>query len=289
MPKSNIIIACSILVVLFGIVYIWQWAVTNETVVINNNQINPSIYSAVDFAASTEKLTLPTQCFQEFQGGIVTHHDIASSLVGEFFQCISKSNAPRTIILIGPNHSQQGPPVLSASRDWHTPFGDLELDRDKMEELQGLYQVDDEALIADHSISFMIPYIKYYFPEAKVIPLLVKYSYIRSEADKGIALLKKVIDEQTFILGSLDFSHYLTKNQADKNDKISKEIVTNFDLDDVYNHADGFYDCAPGLFIILSLMQDLEHKNIIELNHANSFDFTGNPYNTTSYFSWLFS
>jgi len=280
------------LLCLAGLVIGWQAVSQTGDGSYQRIDINPSQFFPEKFYPSLETGELPDWCQNEFTAGITSHHDLASPLIGQFFRCLAERNNPQTIIIIGPNHFQQGSrAILSGKNAWQTPFGRLAVDQDKLALLSQseLLEISDQAISRDHAVSFLAPYLKYFFPEAKMVPLLLRFDYTQPEAEQGIAWLDKIIDENTFLLGSIDFSHYLSLEQAEKNDKVSQQIIDKFYLPEIYRYQDDHYDSAPGLFTILSWLSEQGMTNAYQLNHGNSFDFNQKPFNTTSYFSWLFN
>src|SRR3989339_1720794 len=63
-----------------------------------------------------QKNILPQKISSEkIVAGIVPHHFLASDMTVGFFERISRSVKPKTIILIGPNHFKQGNNSISLS------------------------------------------------------------------------------------------------------------------------------------------------------------------------------
>ncbi|MBU1149078.1 AmmeMemoRadiSam system protein B [Patescibacteria group bacterium] len=292
MKKKRLIILRVALVCLLGLLIGWQAISQEDNGAEATKQQNPSQFAPVDFWSGLEDDELPSYCQQNFRAGITSHHQLASSLIGRFFRCLGQGSNVKTFIVIGPNHFQQGSRgVLTGQNDWQTPFGNLSVNQEIIGELRqsDLIEVNDQAVAPDHAISYLTPYIKHFFPKAQIVPLLLRFDFSESEAKSLVKLLAETIDNETFILGSVDFSHYLNLDQANENDLISRDIIENFKLAEVYQHSDGFFDTAPGLFTILSLLAGQGIEQVHLLNHSNSFAFNNQPVNTTSYFSWLFN
>ncbi|MBU1036914.1 AmmeMemoRadiSam system protein B [Patescibacteria group bacterium] len=240
-----------------------------------------------------EATDLPEFCSQKFLGGITTHHDIASELIDQLFQCLKKGTNPSTIVVIGPNHYYQGfKGLLTADRNWVTEWGNLHSDKRLIGKLMqsGLLELNNQSIAKDHAFTITLPYIEQYFPNARVVPLLIKHDLSQREADFLIEQLNRSLDSNTFLLGSIDFSHYLALEKAEKHDKVSKAIIENGNLEAVYdNKGDDYFDSAPGIYIILSLIKKRGSYQPFLLNHANSVSFGTDSNSTTSYYSWLFN
>jgi len=279
-----------ILIIIAG--FVWLIADSQAVRRYNLNQkMNSSQFFSDDFYSSLNRLPITDECNKEFGAGITTHHRLASSLVDQFFRCIQKNTSPKTIILIGPNHYLGGSRgIITARNSWQTPFGNLPADSENIQNLASSIsvEVNDTVVEHDHAIAFIVPYIKYYLPQAKIIPLLLRYDFGERELDGFIEKLSGILDDNTVIIGSIDFSHYLTSAQASINDEETKQIIYARDLQEVYQNGDEHYDSAPGIFMILSLLKNENIVSTYELNHASSAEFTPATQNITTYFNWLF-
>jgi hypothetical protein len=288
--KISKIYPAVILIIIAGLV----WFIADsqaEQKYTTDQKLNSSQFFADDFYSSLNKLPIAGECDKKFSAGITTHHRLASNLVDQFFRCIQKNTSPKTVILIGPNHYLGGSRgVVTAQNDWQTPFGNLAADTEEILDLLSSISVEinDQAVERDHAVSFIIPYIKYYLPQVKIVPLLLRYDFTERELDGFIGKLSANLNAETIIIGSIDFSHYLTSEQALINDEETKQIIATRDLVKVYQNGDEHYDSAPGIYLILSLLNKINVASTYELNHASSSEFTGAEQNITTYFNWLF-
>ena len=127
------------------------------------------------------------------RGGIVPHHLLAGSMIADFFSTVSKSN-PDVVIIIGPNHSGEGVNMVhTAPQDWNTPFGVLEADEEIIDRLlESNVAVENFDLMEnEHSVSSLVPYVKYFFPDSKIVPLLLT----GTDKINGAASLGRILGE----------------------------------------------------------------------------------------------
>jgi len=253
-------------------------------------EMNSAQFFADDFYASLNKLEITSDCDKGFRAGITTHHSLASGLVDQFFRCIQRNTDPKTVILIGPNHYSGGSSgAITGQNDWQTPFGTLPASEEMINRLAGVsVEINDRVVENDHAIAFIVPYIKYYLPNTKIVPLLIRSSFTKNEVDGLITQISETIDEETIIIGSIDFSHYQNIAQGSINDAETKVIITERNLSDVYQNGDEHYDSAPGIYAILSFLKNNNIASTYELNHSSSSEFTPATQNVTTYFNWLF-
>ncbi|HNP89110.1 MAG: hypothetical protein BWY24_00043 [Microgenomates group bacterium ADurb.Bin219] len=224
-------------------------------------------------------------------GGIIPHHLLAEFIIDDFFVRLKKQN-PESIILIGPNHEEKGGNVLSAEIDWETEFGQLKRDQYLIDRLKkgNFLNIDEKILKEEHSIIDILPFIKKNLPSVKITPLIFRGVLRLSELKKIAINLAQELDEKTIIIGSVDFSHYLSAQEAKLKDEETIEAIKNFDLERIYSFGNDHLDSPASLIIVLLASRIKGKDNLKILNHTNSGIITKNSFPpTTSYFSITFN
>lgn len=226
-----------------------------------------------------------------FRGGIVPHHLFVSFIIADFFHRLSIQN-PTTIILLGPNHYEKGSfEALTSLYNWDTAFGIVKPDENLARILidKNLVAIDEETLPNDHALSALMPYIKYYMPNAKVVPILLSKKFTKEKSEVLVDNLSKLAKENIVIIASVDFSHYLTNSQAKEKDEISLEVMKDFDYRRLYSFNSDHLDSPPSIGTLLMFIQKLNTTNMDILYHTNSGELqNNNQIETTSYFSIFF-
>lgn len=206
----------------------------------------------------------PNERTKEFQennilGGVVPHHLVAAPTLAEFFSLLAKSKSvPRTIVLIGPNHYERGKGrVLSGRFDWETPFGKLEADEHLVDLLVAneLAVIDEETLGGEHAIYAAVLFLKYFLPEAKIVPLVVSG---RLSLEESLVLgekLAELVDEKTIFVGSIDFSHYLSSEDSKRKDQETLQAIRAKDYSQIASFGDDHVDSPPSLLVVLSFLE----------------------------------
>jgi poly-gamma-glutamate synthesis protein (capsule biosynthesis protein) len=77
----------------------------------------------------------------------------------------------------------------------------------------------------EHGIQAELPFIKHFFPDAKIVPIAVSGGSSRSDWDAAISLLARFADDKTLIVQSTDYSHYLPLEVAVKRDQESLNVI----------------------------------------------------------------
>ena len=223
-------------------------------------------------------------------GGIVPHHLLADFLIDDFFSRLKPQN-PETIILIGPNHDEKGAKALSAEIDWETDYGLLKRDEELINKLKkkGLLNFDEKILKEEPSISNIIPFIKKHLPSVKIMPLILRANLSLNELEVIAKMLAEELNEKIVIVASIDFSHYLSRQEAQAKDEETIKAIKDFDLGKIYSFGNDHLDSASSLIVILLSLKEKGKTNPEILRHSNSGIITKkNLPPTTSYFSIAF-
>ncbi len=152
--------------------------------------------------------------FSDTFGGITSHHvPTAFPLLAEFYSRLKNTKNIDTFIILGPDHWGKGVGDISISEaDFITPFGKLSPDMDIIKKLEeSRFLVHDETPFEDHSIHSQLLFIAKLFPNAKVVPIVFRSSTANEYAEKLGDLIASLSGPNTFVVGSVDFSHYLKK------------------------------------------------------------------------------
>lgn len=229
---------------------------------------------------------------QTIRAGIVTHHFLASGMMARFFDALRARCSPRSIVLIGPDHFHRGLGRVSVSSlPWKTPFGVLNTDDRILHQIEAAIRLpeDPEAFTGEHSVGVLVPFVKYYFPHARVVTVLVD---VRAHGPR-LKELRRVVaslmrDPGVLVLLSMDFSHDSIAQIADERDKQAQRVISEMNTGKVDELQ---VDARRGLWVLLGALNDLGGAQLQVLEHSNSARLTGNPgqRDVTSYFTMVFT
>jgi len=239
-------------------------------------------------AASIDKLNIIS--------GVVPHHLLATEIIDDFFSYISSHGKPETIVILSPDHFQSG--ILNDDNtfitlDWKSGSGKKEFENIKIDSLLGKKLADDNkialnssAIVYDHGITNLIPYIKKYFPESKFLPILIPIDIAKEQIEHLVKTINIESPAQTIIIASVDFSHYLPPHAAGFHDEKSIRVLLNFEEENFKNIE---VDCWQALYAARLFAKLRQKEGPCIIAHNNSVDFS-KLYSeiTTSYFSVAF-
>lgn len=233
---------------------------------------------------------------RKIYGAIIPHHLVADSIivktlgrVASYFD--NKDQKISQIVLLSPNHFLTGKEyIITSDGDWQTKFGILESDDELVEKLR-LYNyagIEYEAIEREHGISSLLPFIKYFYPEAKIVPLMIEECLGQEDLEKIALFFQENLTENSLMIVSADFSHYLPKEIADFHDKASIAALYNFDFDFLEKMD---VDTPSSLSILLKYLALKNSQRFVLVENANSLDVIEGNYaeETTSYVSGYFT
>jgi len=233
----------------------------------------------------------PLAIGERVRGGIVTHHFLASGLMVRFFAQLKNSASPTTVILLGPNHYHHGLANISVSSlPWKTPFGVLAADRQLARRMSEAVELpeDPEAFTGEHSVGVLIPFVKYYFPQSRVVPVLIDVNAKRVSLRRLRGVISAALkNPDTLLLLSMDFSHDSVAAVADARDQEAQQVIAAMDT----SRTNGLHaDCRKGLWLFLESLKQAGCTGVKFDEHTNSARLTGKPDqpNVTSYFTIFF-
>lgn len=258
-----------------------------------NGQLPVKFYATELFVSSlnkSERLAADYPSTKKIIAGIVPHDLAHSEYIAYFFRKLKKQS-PKTIILIGPNHWEGGSSnFITTAYSWSTAFGTLSADSITIKRLvsNNLASQDSGVMINEHSISGLIPYISFYLPNAKILPLILKSEASHEEIATMANWLNNNLPKSTIMIASVDFSHYLTSKQAQLNDLVTETALKNLDTEKIMSFGKKFndyLDSPPAIDLLLTWARRQGSTGNKILFHNNSGNLSGNAnVPVTSYF-----
>ncbi len=222
----------------------------------------------------------------DIQAVVVPQHLVASSLMAQAIKQAAGRDI-ETVFIIGPNHFNVGTAdIASAQAVWKTDLGDVESDTGLVSKfITDLNLLNGpEIFINEHAVGALVPFVKYYLPQAKIVPIVFRSYSNLGDVDQVVNWLADNLPKKSLVIYSIDFSHYLSREQADHMDELTRQYITNNDLEQIIKLGDDNLDSPASLATALSLAQKKNwHLEIVA--NKNSDDFTKvKSTQTTSYF-----
>jgi len=227
--------------------------------------------------------------------GVVPHHLLAKETIADFFSYISQDKPhPDTIILLSPDHFNSASleeEISFITVSWESGPSEIKgipVDTSLLQKLalENNLISSNSAITLDFGITNLLPFLKSYFNQVKVVPILVPGNITRNEVTRLVESIDRLSSPDTMMIASVDFSHYLPSEVASFHDQKSIRVLSNFEEEHFENIE---VDSWAALYAVRLYARLRESENPLIIAHKNSTDFLPFPQEeTTSYLSVVF-
>ncbi len=214
--------------------------------------------------------------------------------------------APDVVVVVSPMHYPYYEPLLTtAHQAYGTPLGQIPVQRDALQELDGCLQQEiglGMAAVAndmEHSLEIELPFLQRALSGPfSLIPLMLRDQSARVARGLGQCLARlisqgKALSGKTAILvASTDLSHFYTQAEAEQLDGEMLKQVAAFDPQGVLRaeiEERGFACGCSALAAVLWAAKDLGADRALVLRHATSGDVTGDFERVVGYGAAVFT
>lgn len=178
-------------------------------------------------------------------GAVVPHAGYVYSgpVAAWSYSAIYRDRRPGSFVILGPNHQGVGSGIsLFPEGVWETPLGAAFIDEglaNAILEASSIIDRDSEAHAYEHSIEVQIPFLQYLFGQVRFVPISMMLQDLdtATEVGRDIAKAAKAEGGDVVVVASTDFSHYVPREVAQRNDDLAIQRILALD--------------APGLFKVV--------------------------------------
>ncbi len=246
------------------------------------------ILGAYTYYARTPLPTPPTPKSATLSGVVVPHHDLVASFRSEFFNTVSTHiSPPDTIILVSPNHYSTGRGrIQTTDKSWTVLNGTVEPNKKIVRALIDNSIATDEPIsfTDEHGIYNILKDIHAYFPNARIVPIILK----QLSEDSLDTLHQKLLDTcaDCLLIASVDFSHYQPALLADIHDARTLRFLQNLDIRNLLTEAE--VDSGSSLALLARWAQSHDTHKFVPWKQTNSGAIYNDPdmETTTHIFGW---
>jgi AmmeMemoRadiSam system protein B len=226
-------------------------------------------------------------------GGIVPHAGwvYSGNIAYNVIRCLSEESAPDTVILFGRHLRASSPNYMMKQGAWATPFGDLEVDEELGEGLsrEFAFRVETaDRYEQDNTIEVQLPFIKYFFPNSKILPVGVPPSEASLKIGERTAELAESLGRKVMVLGSTDLTHYglnygftpkgvgetAVQWVKDENDRRVVDLIVKMDAEGVINESHRNHNacCSGAVGTAVQAAKKLGARRAQKLVYSTSYD-----------------
>ncbi|HEY9677400.1 MAG TPA: AmmeMemoRadiSam system protein B [Drouetiella sp.] len=216
----------------------------------------------------------------------------------------AKAQNPKRIFLLGPSHyvGFEGA-VLPAETVFATPLGDLNVDKDVVQDLKDfpLFQTSSQIHQKEHSLEMQLPFIKETFGDVKIVPIIVG-QLDQMDVQLMAQILRRYLQKDDLIVVSSDFTHFGPRYgyepfKSDFRENIKKLDAEAFlhlskhDLGGFTSYRErtdaticGFYPCS----VLIALLPEDAHGSLLRYRTTQDMQID-EAHNSVSYLALAFS
>jgi poly-gamma-glutamate synthesis protein (capsule biosynthesis protein) len=224
-------------------------------------------------------------------GVAVPHHLLASNLSVQTLMQL-KDFHYKNIFILSPDHFSNGNTKITiADKNFETVFGLAKNNQNIVNSLKKIKNIElnNDIFFIEHGIGSVLPFAQSIFKDSNFIPILIRSDAKENDLNELIYFLEKEIkNKETLIIQSSDFSHYLTKIEADKKDKETIDVLLSASSNKIWSLNQPDNCDSINILYIMKKMQEDFNTNFDIYTHKNSQDYTKDfVAETTSYITYF--
>jgi len=226
-------------------------------------------------------------------GGIVPHAGwfYSGRIACSVISCLRDDTQPDTVVVFGRHLHSGSANFIMKEGKWATPLGELEIDRELGETLVSEFPFRVETASdyePDNTVEVQLPFIKYFFPEAKILPLGVPPVAASLKIGERVGELSRARATKTLIIGSTDLTHYgynygftpkgVGKDAVEwvktQNDRAVVDLMLQMDAGEVIRESlkNGNACCSGAAATAIAGVKKMGAKHAHELVYTTSYD-----------------
>jgi hypothetical protein len=229
----------------------------------------------------------------KFKGGIVPHAGwyFSGAIACHVIQRLLQDPQPEVMLIFGMHLHSKSPCYIMDRGAWETPFGDIAVHTDLACDLAAHFPFQLETADnchPDNTIELQLPFLKYFCPDIKIVPMGVPPAKIALDIGRTAARLATDRGVAVRVLGSTDLTHYgsnygftpqgigpgavdWAKNQ---NDRRIIDTILVMDPEAVIKQSRQHQNtcCAGAVAAAITAARQLGAEKGIQLAYASSYD-----------------
>jgi AmmeMemoRadiSam system protein B/AmmeMemoRadiSam system protein A len=197
---------------------------------------------------------------------------------------LSKVKIRETAVILCPSHKGYGKLFsVMAEGAWNTPLGKVEIDTELAKRIlaDSRYLEDDEiAHRFEHAIEVQLPFLQYFKPDVKLVPIVLGHGNIGAykEIGREIAAAITATKRDALIIASSDMTHYETQESVSNKDAQAIQAILELDEDELLKRVEkyGISMCGYGPAIsLISAAKELGAGKAELVKYQTSGDTSG--------------
>jgi AmmeMemoRadiSam system protein B len=146
------------------------------------------------------------------------------------------------------------------------------VDRDLAKKLKGWVDEDPMAHQHEHSVEVQVPFIQYFSKEARFLPISMIFQDYETARELGARLRKACQGKDVIVLASSDFSHYVPRHFAERQDRSVIERIIALDAPGVEEVVASKDVSMCGYGPVMAMLEAVQGREAELLKYATSGD-----------------
>jgi AmmeMemoRadiSam system protein B len=193
----------------------------------------PSLYGDATLfmkAIAAAEIAVPAR--ERPTGIVVPHHLLAPELIALGMRAAS-AHRYRQIVVLAPDHFRASTaPLAISTRGFATVLGEIAPAGALAAALRSDGLAQPSCLFAaDHGVQALLPFIRHYFPGTPVTAIAISVKSTKRDWERLAKLLSDELGEETLVVQSTDFSHYLPHAEAARHDQQTLNLLAAGDVE----------------------------------------------------------
>lgn len=212
-------------------------------------------------------------------GAVVPHASLpASGWVAAYaYAEMVRDGFPEAFIIIGPNHHGFGSAIALTTEDFITPLGVMEVHQELAGKLARYIPNEQFTHQYEHSIEVQLPFIQYFSPDARFVPVLMSMQDYGTAIDLGKIIREVVMDMDVTVIASTDFSHYVSPREAMEKDNAVIRHILELDPAGVYETVLRKNVSMCGFGPVMAMLAAINGKSAQLLRYGHSGEVFPGP------------
>jgi len=207
------------------------------------------------------------------------------------YNVLNENSNFKTAIIISPGHHEyfRGCSIFTGDA-YDTPLGKIAVNKKLSEQIINNskdVRFSDMGHEKEHALEVQLPFLQVIKKDFTIVPIVMGDQNAVYVQDLSKALAS-VINDDVVIIASSDLSHFHSKKEAQKLDKIIIDRINNFEYPELYNDLASRKTeaCGGGGIVALLETADIVGKNKAEvLSYTDSSNVTLDTTNVVGYLS----
>ncbi len=231
----------------------------------------------------------PQKSDTTISGMVVPQDNLVKAQREALFADIKKKiDPPKTVILLSPNHNENGAAVVQTStQTWDLADNRIAPNKGVLDDLLKAEAVAEtpESFVNEQSIKLVLGDIAHNFPDAQIVPLIFKLKTPKAVIEQIHDILKEKC-AHCLMVASVDFSQSQPALLANLHDDFTLRGLQNRDADSLLDNAE--VDSPPSLALLSLWAKSHDTQKFVLQDHTNSGEMVKDPdaETTTHMFGW---